>query len=33
MGIMYATFPFSWPVAKLLDIWMGEHKVQRFDND
>lgn len=30
---MYATVPFSWPVAKLLDIWMGEHKVQRFDND
>ena len=33
IGIMYATSPFSWPVAKLLDIWMGEHKVQRFDND
>ncbi len=33
IGIMYATAPFSWPVAKLLDIWMGEHKVQRFDND
>jgi len=32
-GLMWLTAPLSWPFAKFLDWMMGEHKVQRFDND
>lgn len=29
---MYITSPITWPIAKGLDLWMGEHKAQRFSN-
>lgn len=29
---MWFTCPISWPIAKILDIWLGEHKIQRYDN-
>jgi len=30
---MWLTCPISWPIGKLLDKLMGEHEIQRFDND
>jgi len=30
---MWITSPLSWPIAKVLDAFMGEHTVFRFDND
>ena len=30
--LMILTAPVSWPVAKLLDVILGEHKIQRFNN-
>jgi hypothetical protein len=32
LGLMYITAPITWPIAKGLDLWMGEHKAQRFSN-
>jgi metal transporter CNNM len=32
LGLMYGTFPITWPIGKGLDMWMGEHKVRRFNN-
>jgi metal transporter CNNM len=32
LGLMYITSPITWPIAKALDVWMGEHKAQRFKN-
>lgn len=32
LGLMYITSPITWPIAKGLDMWMGEHKVRRFNN-
>lgn len=32
LGLMYITSPITWPIAKGLDLWMGEHKAQRFAN-
>lgn len=29
---MRVTSPISWPIAKLLDLMMGEHEVTRFNN-
>jgi len=29
---MKITSPISWPIAKLLDLMMGEHEVPRFNN-
>ena len=29
---MYATAPVSWPIAKVLDMILGEHKLTRFNN-
>lgn len=29
---MYLTFPISYPVAKLLDKVLGEHKLTRYNN-
>jgi len=29
---MKVTSPISWPIAKLLDLMMGEHEVTRFNN-
>ena len=31
--LMWVTSPISWPIAKLLDAIMGEHEVQRYNND
>jgi metal transporter CNNM len=31
--LMYATSIFTWPLAKLLDYLLGEHKFQRYDNN
>lgn len=31
--LMYVTSPISWPIAKLLDLLLGEHHLQRFDNN
>jgi CBS domain containing-hemolysin-like protein len=31
--LMYLTIPVSWPIGKLLDYMMGEHKIERYDND
>ena len=30
--LMYCTAPISWPIAKLLDFILGEHKLTRFNN-
>lgn len=30
---MFITSPISWPTGKLLDCIMGEHKIQRFNNE
>jgi hypothetical protein len=31
---MYITAPITWPIAKMLDWWMGEHQVaQRFNKE
>ena len=30
---MYITSPISWPIAKLLDAIMGEHKIHRYANE
>lgn len=30
--LMWITSPVSWPVAKLLDCILGEHKLTRFSN-
>ena len=30
---MYLTCLVSWPLAKILDKLLGEHKFQRYDND
>jgi len=29
---MYVTSPISWPIAKCLDHFLGEHQIQRYDN-
>lgn len=31
--IMQATSPISYPIAKLLDWILGEHKLKRYDNN
>lgn len=31
--LMWVTSPVSWPIAKFLDIWLGEHRFRRFDNN
>ena len=31
--LMWITSPVSWPIAKFLDIWLGEHRFRRFDNN
>lgn len=31
--LMWLTAPVSFPIAKLLDHWLGEHTFQRYDND
>ena len=31
--LMWLTLPISWPIGKLLDAVMGEHTIQRYDND
>lgn len=31
--LMWLTAPISWPIGKLLDKVMGEHTIQRYDND
>lgn len=31
--IMWVTSPVSWPIAHILDRWLGEHTFQRYDND
>lgn len=31
--LMYITLPISWPIAKLLDLLMGEHELQRYNNE
>ena len=33
LGLMYLTCIVSYPIAKLLDKMLGEHKFQRYDND
>lgn len=33
LTLMWITAPVSWPIAKILDIWLGEHLFQRYDND
>lgn len=32
LGLMYVTAPISWPIAKVLDRLIGEHKASRFNN-
>ena len=32
LGLMYITSPITWPIAKGLDMWLGGHKVTRFNN-
>ena len=32
MCLMWVTSPISWPIAKLLDCILGEHKLTRFNN-
>lgn len=31
--LMWLTCFISWPIAKILDKMLGEHKFQRYDND
>ena len=31
--LMWLTSPISWPIGKLLEKIMGEHTIQRYDND
>lgn len=33
LTLMWCTGPVSWPIARILDIWLGEHTFQRYDND
>lgn len=31
--MMLATSPITWPLGKCLDFMMGEHKLQRYNNE
>lgn len=33
LTLMWITSPISWPIAKILDLLLGEHHLQRFDNN